>query len=376
MNRNLMILAGAVVVVAGIAVGLLLAGGLSSDALEGALYDDTPGPWLFAPGTIIGSPAPDAGPEDALYIVEQYHEEIGPSRVPNTQGADCYIVAPMVRADPSANEYDFPGCARSDMLVLASSVVAAPAAVRTSTGCLRYTVPAPEGVPSTVSDASLVGKTIMRRDDDCLECGNPSNCYPTYITSTDCTVEASGYTVAEHLVLGDSSGSSRSSGSTPGTATGTGRAGPGSFGRRKTCTPPPPTSAGTTTRSETAAERSVAGPASPAGGCGAEPAVDGGGDYRGHEPTQARPGASPYTSPAAMRRLQGPEGRDGNGRVPPACGNQSRRIDACPWSTSRTGLTSHVMNGIIMKVVPRASIRFASVSPLSSQRAKPPLASA
>ncbi|MEN6341655.1 MAG: hypothetical protein ABFC89_03755 [Methanospirillum sp.] len=174
MNRTFLILLGAIIVV-GVAAGILLAGGVgSSGKLEGALYDDAPGPWLYQVRSILATPEVVTGP-NALFVVEQRHEQVKTSSG-GTVGADCYIVAPLCykstydhSGSPGAPYYFFTGH-RSELLALASSVEAAPCVLKrvapSSTWEWGYVkpgcVPPGTGVTAAVTNQALVGKTIVR----------------------------------------------------------------------------------------------------------------------------------------------------------------------------------------------------------------------
>ncbi|MEN6517822.1 MAG: hypothetical protein ABFC38_06470 [Methanospirillum sp.] len=173
MNRTLLILLGAVIV-AGVAAGLLLSGFASSGKLAGALYDDTPGPWLYQVRSVIGSPANVTGP-NALFVVEQRHERLRTSSG-GAVGTDCYIVAPLCYnakydhdGSPGNAYYFFVG-RRSEMLALASSLEAGPGVLKkvAPAGNLQWgyidvgCVPAGTGVTASVTNEALVGTTIVR----------------------------------------------------------------------------------------------------------------------------------------------------------------------------------------------------------------------
>lgn len=190
MNRNVLILA-ALVVIAGIAAGLLLAGNLSPGTLEGALFDDIPGPWLYATYSVVGDPGLEqlgswqSDSADALLVVEQRHEQL-PASAGGTVGVDCYIVAPLnfgPGRNPSFNSqyYLFSG-RRADLLILADSVEAAPGVLKGVASsnpdpAYRQTyvggcVPVGQGVPVTVANADLVGRTVVRNSDVPWRCND------------------------------------------------------------------------------------------------------------------------------------------------------------------------------------------------------------
>jgi hypothetical protein len=201
MQRNVLILLVAVIVAVGVGTGVLLAGTLPSGPLQGAFFDDEPGPWLYAPNSIVGDPGLQqleswqGASADALFVVEQRHEQLA-TAAGGTMGADCYIVAPCAynpyKGPSYVNQYFLFGGRRADLLVLASSVEAAPGELEmvTSSNPLNSTymggcVPVGQGVPTSVSNADLVGTTIVRNSDVPWTCGD----------MTDYTSDNVGYLV-------------------------------------------------------------------------------------------------------------------------------------------------------------------------------------
>jgi hypothetical protein len=188
MQRTVLILVVAVIVVAGVATGIFLAGSFEpSGKLQGALYDDTPGPWLYQVRSIIGMPTGVTGP-DALFVVEQRHEQLKTSSG-GTVGADCYIVAPLYyksiydHAGSPGAPYFFLTAHRSELLALASSVEAGPGVLKrvapTGTAEWGYVapgcVPTGTGVTAAVTNEALVGKNIVRDSTVPWVCGSLSD---------------------------------------------------------------------------------------------------------------------------------------------------------------------------------------------------------
>jgi hypothetical protein len=178
LNRTLL-LAGAAIVVAGIVAAFILAGGLSPNAnLSGALYDDAPGPWLYAPGAVISTDAigPDTaqGSPAAFVVLEQRHEQLAVG-AGGTVGTDCYLVAPVYWTGAF---FATPDSRRADMLVLAGAVEAAPGVVK-ATGIPSGCPPAPAGVLPVTRDVALVGKALMRSEALPFTCG--SDVYTTLV---------------------------------------------------------------------------------------------------------------------------------------------------------------------------------------------------